>query len=189
MSQSSLIEKIKEDATQVIADIEAAAAAEVETIGKEVAAALKEKEVELTTQLDKKLAHHELVALSKAKQTGNILYQTAKREEINALFNDLEAEIASLASDEYISFVLQLTEEVLPKNLSPVKVVAPKDRLTETKTILTTLQLEVPIEAGSVFAGIVVHAKEGVYDASFNRLLNEQRPQLEIELMNMIQTS
>lgn len=186
MSQTSLIEKIKQDAAEAVAQIESAAAAEIETIVRDAEAVASAKKAENETAVQKAVNHAALVAVSKAKQNGNIAYQAAKRSHIDALFTELEAEFSKLTADEYVAFVTELAKEVVPEKVSATAVTAPKGREAETAKVLKKLHIDAPVTESKMVAGIVVHAKDGVYDASLDRLLSERRPTLEIELMKLI---
>lgn len=188
MSQTSLIEKIKQDAAQVVAEIEAAAAAEIETITKETEAAVAAKESANKAALEKELQHQAVVATSKAKQAGNIAYQTAKREEIDVLFTELQTELGGMKEDEYVSFVTAVAKTVVPEKVAAKKALAPAKRLAETEKVLKELGVDASVEAAPITAGVIIHAEDGVYDASIDRLISERRPELEIELMKMIET-
>ena len=188
MSQTSLIEKIKQDAAQVVAKIEAASAAEIETITKETNAAVAAAETANKAALEKHLAQLELVAISKAKQAGNIAFQSAKRAEINALFAELQKEIAGMDEAGYVAFVTAVATSVLPEKVEVEKVLAPAARTAETEKILKALHLKGEVASAPIAAGLIVHAKDGVYDASIDRLITERRPELEIELMKLIET-
>lgn len=188
MSQASLIEKIKQDAAKVVAEIQAASAAEIETITQETSAAVQAKEAVNKTLLEKELAHNELVAISKAKQVGNIAFQSAKREEINALFAELQKEIVGMDETEYVSFVSAVAASILPEKIEVLKVLAPAARLAETEKVLKSLHIKGEVQSAPISAGLIVHAADGVYDASIDRLITERRPELEIELMKLIET-
>ena len=187
MSQTSLIDKIKADAAKTVADIEAAAAAEIETIVREGEAAVAALKTEQAAVIDKAVAHAALVASSKAKQAGNIAFQEAKRKEIDALFAAFEATFRDLDEAAYVAFVSPLAASLIPAKTAAVRVVAPKGRAKETKEVLKELHIDAPVTEGAITAGLVVHAADGVYDASLDRLLGERRPALEIELMKLVQ--
>lgn len=187
MSEISLIDKIKADAAKTVADIEAAAAAEIETIVREGEAAAAALTAEQTTAIEKAVAHAALVASSKAKQAGNIAFQEAKRKEMDALFATFEATFRDLDEAAYVAFVSSLAATLVPAKTAAVSVVAPKGRVEETKKVLKQLHIDAPITEGAITAGLVIHAADGVYDASLDRLLGERRPALEIELMKLVQ--
>ena len=187
MSQSSLIEKIKQGAAKTVAEIEAAAAAEIATIERETEAVLKSKQAEQAAAIEKATAHAALVATSKAKQAGNIAYQDAKRKEIDAIFAELKSAMESLESEEYIALAIKLAEATVPEKVVATSVMAPKARKEETQKVLKKLHIDAPVTEADVMAGMVVHTKDGVYDASLDRMLSEKRPELEIELMNMVE--
>lgn len=188
MSQTSLIEKIKQDAAKAVTEIETAAAAEIETITQETSAVVQVKETANKAALEKELAHNELVAVSKAKQAGNIAFQSAKREEINALFTELQKEIVEMNEAEYIAFVSAVAASVLPEKVEATKVLAPAARVAETEKILHALHIKADISTTPIAAGLIVNTEDGVYDASIDRLITERRPELEIELMKLIET-
>jgi vacuolar-type H+-ATPase subunit E/Vma4 len=187
MSQTSLIEKIKQDAAQVVAEIEAASAAEIETITQETNAVVAATEAANKAALEKHLAHLELVAISKAKQAGNIAFQSAKRAEIDALFAELQKEIIEMDETSYVAFVTAVATSILPEKIVVEKILAPASRTTETEKVLKTVHLDGDIAAAPITAGLIVHAKDGVYDASIDRLITERRPELEIKLMKLIE--
>jgi len=188
MSQSSLIEKIKQGAAKTVAEIEAAAAAEIAAIERETEAVLKNKQAEQAIAIEKATEHAALVASSKAKQAGNIAFQNAKRKEIDGVFAEFHTAIKNLESDEYVALSTKLAEIAIPEKVTATDVFAPKGRVEETQKVLKKFHIDASItEMTNLIAGMVVHTKDGVYDASLDRMLSEQRPELEIELMNMVE--
>ena len=188
MSQNSLIEKIKQDVAQVVADIEAASAAEIETIAHEVEAAKADLKSKHEVTAKKQLHHQEVVALSRAKQAGTIALQVAKRNEMDAVFSAVKEKISSLTSEEYVALCVSYATSIMAEKPTVTKIISPSTRTSETKEILSALHIDGPIEVErEITAGIIVHAEDGVYDASLDRLIFERRPELEIELMKRIE--
>ena len=135
----------------------------------------------------KKKQQAELVATSRAKQAGNIALQTAKRTQINALFTQVFAELTTQSSGEYVAFFTTQAQAIVPKDAVIEKVHAPANRQPETTDILAALGIDAEIVVSStIAAGLIAFAKDGVYDASFDRLFTEKRPELEMLIVNEI---
>jgi vacuolar-type H+-ATPase subunit E/Vma4 len=182
---NSLIQKITADADVKVTAINAEAAASVAEVQKETERVIAELQSEATASLTKQKAQMELVATAKAEQTAKIATQAAKREAIDALFVKVEADVLAESGAAYVARYTKRAEAVLPKGVEVVSIVAPADKAAETKEILTALGITTEAAVSpSVRAGLIVTATDGVYDVSFDRLLSEVRPTLEMELVN-----
>jgi vacuolar-type H+-ATPase subunit E/Vma4 len=187
MSQNTLIEKIQYDAQAEVEKIQAESAQAVKVIASET-----ETEIEaLTTSHEANLAkekqHLELVTLAKAKQSGKIAVQKAKREQIDAILNSARTALRDQVSAEYISFFASHVRQVVPQGATLQVVNAPQNRLDETKSILAEVGLTAEVEASSqIEAGLMLQAEDGVYDVTLNRLMEEKRPELEAMVVKQV---
>ena len=187
MSQNTLIEKIKNDATKTVADIKAKGTTEVESIQREIETAVAELTKSRTVALEKKKAHLELVAVSKAKQAGNIAVQSAKRAQIDAIFNEIAKDLQEQSSAEYVALFSRYVADIVPKDAVVEKVHAPVTREEETKQILKATGFTGDMETSqAIKAGLVLYTKDGVYDVTLARLMNEQRSELEMVVINQV---
>lgn len=187
MSQNSLIEKIKQDAAAAVAEVKAKGAAEVEGIQRETDAAIAALVESHKVSLKKQQEQMELVAVSRAKQAGNIALQQAKRDQIDELFAEVEKELVEQSSEQYVSFFQKYATEILPSQVTVTAVQAPASRQSETKQILDKLGLvgEVKVDAG-IKAGFILTANDGVYDVTLGRLMSEKRAALEMMVVNKV---
>ncbi|MFT7644933.1 MAG: vacuolar-type H+-ATPase subunit E/Vma4 [Candidatus Paceibacteria bacterium] len=187
MSQNTLIEKITNDATSIIAEIKSTGATEVENIQREIEAEVAELSKVHAVALEKTKTQMELVAVSKAKQAGNIAVQTAKRTKIDSVFNAVATDLEGQSTDEYIAFFVKYSTKIVPKGVEVDYVHAPAKRKEETEKILEEAGLsgEVKIDP-AIKAGLVLHTKDGVYDITLARLMNEKRPELEMIVVNQV---
>ena len=187
MSESTLIAKIKADAAAAVATLKAEGTAAVSQIEREADAAIDVLRAEHAQTLEKRLAHLELVAVSKAKQEANIALQQAKRNEVDALFASVTKDLAGQSSDSYVAFFGAYAKKLLPANLIDVTVRAPETRLAETKDIMTTLGVTGTVLADrGIEAGLIVEAADGVYDATLARLIEERRGELEMQVIEKL---
>jgi len=187
MSQNTLIEKIKKDAAATIAEIKSTGAAEVEGVKRGTEAAIEVLRKEHAVALDKKLSHMELVAVSRAKQEGNIAVQRAKRDQIDSVFTEIRHELEELSDEEYVAFFIKYVREIVPKGVVITTIEAPASRQAVTKKILENLGLQGEVTTvASIKAGLIVHASDGVYDITLERLMNEKRAELEMSVVNQI---
>jgi vacuolar-type H+-ATPase subunit E/Vma4 len=187
MSQNSLIEKIKKDAAQAVEEIKSAGSASLESIQREIEAEVNELTKSHTNALEKTKAQMELVAISKAKQAGNIAIQSAKRNMINAIFSEVVADLEGQDSATYVAFFKKYAQEIVPQNVEIAHVHAAAKRVTETEEVLKSLGLVGEVKADSAIkAGFVLHAKDGVYDVTLARLMNERRNELEMVIVNAV---
>jgi len=185
MSGITLIEKIKKDAAITVAEIKSAGATEVESIQREIEAEVAELKKNYLVTLEKTKAHMELVAISKAKQSGNIAVQSTKRAHIDAVFNAVMEDLQDQSSDDYATFFKKFVEEIVPKKLEVVRVDAPAHRIKETEKILKDSGFTCEVKASSAIkAGLVIHSKDGIYDVTLVRLMSEKRPELEMIVVN-----
>ena len=182
---NSLINKITADADAQVTAIQAEAAASVAEVQKETERVIAKLQSEATAALAKKKSQLELVATAKAQQAAKIATAAAKREAIDALFAQVEAEVLSETGAAYVARYIKRAEAVLPKESEVVSIVAPADKATETKDILSALGIAgESTTSPSVRAGLIVTTKDGVYDVSFDRIMSEVRPTLEMDIVN-----
>lgn len=187
MSQNTLIEKIKQDAAATVVDIKSTGATKVESIKRETEAVIAALTESHLSALNKLQAQMELVAVSRAKQAGNIAVQRAKREQIDSLFAEVRNEIEGQSAEEYVEFFQKYTAEIIPRTIKVKTVHIPAARQTETKKILESLGLdgEMVVDA-SIKAGFIVYTSDGVYDVTLVRLMSEKRAELEMEVVNQV---
>jgi vacuolar-type H+-ATPase subunit E/Vma4 len=187
MSQNTLIEKIKQDAAQTVAEIKSTGATQVEGIEREIETKVAELKKVHDMALLKTKAQMELVAISKAKQAGNIAIQSAKRNKIDAIFTAVAGDLENQASAEYVAFFQKYASEIIPQGVEATHVHAPATRATETAEILKNLGLSGTVtDDASCKAGMVIHTKDGVYDITLNRLMSEKRAELEMVVVNKV---
>jgi vacuolar-type H+-ATPase subunit E/Vma4 len=187
MSQNTLIEKIKNDAAATVAEINATATTQVEGIQREIEAQVTELQNEHEATLKKTKAQMELVAVSKAKQAGNIAVQTAKRKKIDTIFAGVTKDLQAQTPEEYVTFFAKYLTEIVPKDAEIISVHVPAERVAETNDILKEVGVTGEVAADAeVTAGMVVHTKDGVYDITLARLMNDKRPELEMVVVNKV---
>tara|TARA_B100000508_G_scaffold74109_1_gene57690 strand:+ start:917 stop:1486 length:570 start_codon:yes stop_codon:yes gene_type:complete len=187
MSENTLIKKIKQEAEAKAEAILAVAATEVEAIERETKSAVAVIEAEQKTALEKEKSHRELVAVSKAKQAGNIALQQAKRSHIDSVFSEAHASIIGLSGSEYVAFFKAKAEVILPEKVEAAAVKAPADKSSETAEILKSFGVSANVEAdNSIDAGFILKTTDGVYDVTLRRLFAENRESLEMEVVNKI---
>ncbi len=187
MSQNTLIEKIKQDAAATVADIKSTGATKVESIKRETEAAIAALNESHLSVLKKQQAQMELVAVSRAKQAGNIAVQRTKREQIDLLFTEVRNEIEGQSDVEYVAFFQKYAAEIIPRTIKVTAVHAPVSRQTETKKILESLGLdgEMTVDTG-IKSGFIVYTSDGVYDVTLVRLMSEKRAELEMEVVSKV---
>ncbi len=184
---NSLTTKITNDADAQIATIVAAVAVSVAAVETETKRVITDLQRDAEVQLTKKKAHQELVATAKANQSAKIALAAAKRTAIDGLFEQVATTVLAESGAEYVARYTKRVQAVLPAGVEVFSVQSPADKADETKDILTALGIQAEvIPSPAVRAGLIVVARDGVYDASFDRTLSEVRPNLEMEL---IQTS
>jgi len=187
MSEVTLIEKIKKDAAKAVEEIKSTTATEVESIQSEIKAEVNELSKAHAVSLEKSKAQMELVAISKAKQAGNIAVQSAKRKQIDSIFSAVIADLENQSSDEYVNFFEKYAKEIVPKGAEINQVQVPVNRTEETNRILKNLDLSGELKTNTgIKAGLVIYTKDGVYDVTLSRLMNERRNELEMVIVNKV---
>jgi len=187
MSQNTLIEKIKQDAANTIADIKSTEKTMVEDIKRETKAEIAVLNESHTLAVNKRLAQLELVSVSRANQAGNIALQRAKREQIDSLFVEVSSELEGMSSEEYVAFFQKYATEIIPQTVQVTTVQVPVARQAEAKKILEGLGLEGEVVVtSSIKAGLIVFTNDGVYDVTLARMLSEKRAELEMEMVNKV---
>lgn len=184
---NTLLEKITADVDAEVAAITAAAAAEVVAIEAETKRVVETLQSDAAAALTKKQQQLALVATAKAKQAGTIAIQAAKRTAIDDLFAAVTTTMLAETGADYCARYIKRAQAVLPADCEVVSVAAPVAREAETKEILTALGITAPVTTtNAVRAGLIITAADGVYDVSFDRLMAEVRPTLEIELAQAV---
>lgn len=187
MSQNTLIEKIQQNAQAEVDVIVTAQLAEVARIESETEKSIANLRQAHAEALKKKKAQVELVAISRAKQAGNIALQAAKRSAIDAIFDTAFAELRSLEPASYVAFYTKRCQATVPRDAEVEVVLAPAERQTETQQILAASGLSGAVTVDkTVDAGLIVKTTSGVYDISLNRLFSQQRPDLEMMVVNKV---
>jgi vacuolar-type H+-ATPase subunit E/Vma4 len=187
MSEISLIEKIKQDAAQAVEEIKTAGKAEVESVQRATKTEVEKLKEQHELELAKAKEHRELVAVSQAKQAGNIAVQSAKRHEINAIIGGLVEDLAGMESKAYQTFFLKRAQAVLPEQVNATKVIAPSNRQNETEAMMKELGLTCSLtENSQLTAGLIIEAKDGVYDLTLDRIISEKRAELEMVIVNSV---
>jgi vacuolar-type H+-ATPase subunit E/Vma4 len=187
MSQNTLIEKIKQDAAATVAEIKSTGAAQVESIQREIETEVAELAKMHAVELEKTKTQMELVAVSKANQAGNIAVQSAKRAKIDSIFAAVTSDLEEQSSDNYVSFFVKYVTEIVPKGSEVEYVQASSNRKEETEKILKDSGFSGEVKADqTIKAGLVLHTKDGVYDVTLGRLMNEMRAELEMIVVNKV---
>lgn len=188
MSENTLLAKITADAETAVAEIKAAGEKEVQLIQQQTEAQLKELREAQRMAQQKRSEHLELVALSRAKQEGSIALQTAKRKQIDTLFDELHTELIEQPAAAYVTFFAKRAKLVLGDDVvTGVSVEMPPNREAETKQILETLGLSGTLTATStITAGFMLYTDAGVYDVTLERLLTDRRSELEMAMVNHV---
>jgi vacuolar-type H+-ATPase subunit E/Vma4 len=187
MSHNTLIAKIESDAQAAVAEIESKQASAVAIVDSETEALIAEKKAQHDKVLEKKLHHLELVALSQAKQNANIALQTAKRNQIDSVFETVLKSIIAKKSDEYVSFFSKLAKDIMPSTAEVTSVVTAVGREEEAKKIITSVESKGVVTVDkNISGGIIVHTKEGVYDITLDRLFSDKRAEMEMEVVKSL---
>lgn len=187
MSSVTLLEKIKKDAATAAEEIASTAAEEASVIERETEAAVKKLQEDHKAQLVRKKEQLERVAVSKAKQSNKIALQQAKRDQLDAVFAEVTKKLSGQSSDEYVAFFTRQAKSVLAEKVEAVRVLAPANRVEETKSILGSLGISAEVTGDdSIVAGFVLHAKDGVYDVTLARLISEKRSELEMMVVEKV---
>ncbi len=187
MSNNTLVAKIKANAEEQIVKIKSVSDAAVVAVETETKSKVDALTLERTAVLEKQKQHIELVEVSKAKQLGNIKLQQAKRDQIDAVFSEVEADLVSQDSVTYVNYFTKLAKEQLPGKLEVKVVRTAKNRTEEAKDILKAVGVSGEVEADSAIkAGLVVYGSDGVYDLTLERLMRERKAVIEMELVQKV---
>lgn len=182
---NSLTTKITADADAHIATIVAGAAGSVAEVQKETERVIKQLQADAEVSLTKKTGQLELVATAKANQAAKIAAAAAKRSSIDGLFITVEATVLAETGATYVARYTKRAQAVLPEGVEVIAVQSPADKSAETAEILSALGITAEVtSAATVRAGLIITTKDGVYDVSFDRMMSEARPDLEMELVN-----
>lgn len=101
MSTQALLDKIKASSADAITAIEAEAAATVASIEQASAAEVLAIEESAATAAKKAAAQVERATLAKARQSGKLIVQTARREAFDAIMAAAQAEVGTEKAQEW----------------------------------------------------------------------------------------
>lgn len=189
MSESTLVDKIQFEATTEIEALKKSAQAELALLQEQTEQQLGAMRAAHEATKAKTLSQLELVAVSKAKQAGKIALQQAKRKQMDELFTAVVADLAKLPATEYVSFFARHLATAVPPETVVQTTHAPASRLEETKQILAGQGLTGTVVADErLTAGLMLHATDGVYDVTLERIVSDKRAALEMEVMNALQS-
>jgi len=181
---NTLVQKITTDAETKSTAIKAAAMVAVEVIEAATKRVVDELNASAAVQLAKNQTQLELVMLAKANQTAKIAAAAAKRTAIDELFNQVQADALAESGAAYVTRYTKRAQAALPVGIAVLIVQAPVAKADETQEILTALGITVAATlTPEVRAGLIITTADGVYDISFDRIMSEARPNLEMELV------
>lgn len=187
MSENTLINKIAADSDVEVSKIKADVETELSAIKRDTDSKLATLEAEAKARLQKLKQQIELVETSKAKQAQNIAIQKAKREKVDEIFDAVAAEFVAMSDKEYVDFFVRKGSELVPKDIKVTAVETPAGKTEEAKDILEALGLKADLtESTNLSAGLIIHAEDGVYDLSFDRMFQEKKGALEIEVVKQV---
>lgn len=187
MSESTLVQKIRTDAEAAVAAIKEKQQADVVAIQRETAEELAVLKKNHEVALEKEKQHMKIVATSQARRAESLARQTAKREQIELAFAEFKTEFTSQSAEDYVEFFGSKVKEIVPDSVKVTAIHAPKDRLDETKKILSAAGVSGDIQENSaITAGLVIHTEDGVYDVTLERLFSEARPELELLVVEQL---
>lgn len=181
MSAHPLIEKITSEAEMAVSLIRERTDASLVAVNEEGKSAIAELEKEYALRLEKEMRHRELLALSQARQENTLTLQTARRKEIDAIFDDALAVLSQLPKTDYVALYTALYKETVPKTITVTEVRAPSSRQAETKDILAEVGVKAPVSSDeTISSGLVVETADGLFDLTLSRLFAQKRPELEM---------
>lgn len=187
---NQLVEKINVETEAKIKAIEAETDKKIEEIKTESEKQIADLVLLSQERVKKQKDQIERVATSRARQSGNIAVQTAKREVLDSLFDEMFSSLVKEPKDEYVKRYVTIGKETLPEVLKIVSVECPSGREGETNEILKELNFDSKIVINpSIKAGLIVIAEDGVFDLTLDRLFMERRPVLEMKVMETLKSS
>lgn len=187
MSENSLVAKIKSDAEEMAAEITAANEVTLSTIAADTTAKLDAMRRAHEAALVKQREQLELVAVSRAKQEAKIALQQAKRDQIDVLFAEVKQDFTELPADEYVAFFAAAAKRIMPGGVSADSVVAPAHRMVENERLAKELGLMgIVVPDDNLTAGFIIYTPDGVYDVTLDRLMREERAELEMEVVQQV---
>ncbi len=190
MSQSILIKKIKAEAEAEVEKIKAETEAKIKSLKDEVESEIKVLRQQSEIELKQEIKHRHLVALSKARQDGNLKKHKSKRQAIDNVVEEVISEVKKWSSDKYVKWFTDraktsLSDLIADKTINLTKVLTSINRKEEANSILKNigLQVDFPIEESKeIIAGLLIMTNDGVYDLTFDSLLNQKRTDLEMAI-------
>lgn len=188
MSVQAIVEKITHEAQEQAASLLTEAEQKRTEIEAQTEKQLATLQQHAVVALEKEKAHIASVTKSLAEQQKKIAVQKVKRAEVNAVFDKALTQLRDMSADSYATFFTQVCREQVVVDAEEITSVrtAPQ-RTAETAQILEALGITVTCVADeSLTGGLVLEGDMFSFDCSLERLFAERRPQLEIEVAQIL---
>jgi vacuolar-type H+-ATPase subunit E/Vma4 len=179
-------DKIIADAESEAVRMQAEADATIAVIEAETMARTKSLESEATAARQKAATARQKVLTAKAEQAANLSRQGAKRAAIESVLQAVHSELENEPANAYISRYSELLQRSDIKAADVTSVLAPANRVDETKAILAAADIESAAETGDFTAGLIVVTTHGRYDLTAARLLRDCKPEIEVALQKIL---
>ena len=175
MSVENIIKKIHSDNELRIANILEDTKRQIESIEEKSKRELADLESQYKNQTDAAVSKLQLVISSKAKQTGQLLVQQAKRDAVNSVKDLFRERILTLPAKEYQDYFKKRCEVVLKDiSLNDINTIkAPKTREEETKMVLSELGYSGQVEYTNIGSGFILITADADLVISFESWLHD----------------
>jgi vacuolar-type H+-ATPase subunit E/Vma4 len=186
MSAISIIERIKSETARKVDEVTLQANSQVEHIRKNTELEIQRLHDLSQSEVVKRQQQIEIVAAAKATQMAQKITQQAQRTALDRAFYDVVQSVVSMSSDDYIAFFQSHATQQLPENIEITRVDIPQNREEETRKIINIPSTATVTTNPQIKAGMIVYTTLGVFDISLERMLEQVKTSLEMQIVTML---
>ncbi|MCK5026918.1 MAG: V-type ATP synthase subunit E [Candidatus Pacebacteria bacterium] len=136
-------------------------------------------------ELEEKLSQNTEKVTNHAEQKVKHLVDETKREMLDSVFEESLSKLENASDDMYEKIISSLIKE-LPRSIDGTLFVKP-GRLAITKKVLAKKNISCVIkEDVTLKDGFIIKSKTFEYDGTFEKLLQEKKKQLEVEIAHIL---
>ncbi len=187
MSPQSVTDKIIQEAEIRVREIREQAELGIKELQSKHDATVARLREQTDADIEKRKQQIELVAAAKARQQAELTVQAAERNALNTVFDTVISSVAQSTSSDYISFFVAHAKALMPEHVVVDRVDCPAQRLHETNEVLTALGFSASLSDNNrMKAGLILYTNDGVYDITLERIVDNVRTALEMQIMSMM---
>jgi vacuolar-type H+-ATPase subunit E/Vma4 len=186
MSATSIIERIKTETARKVDEVTLRTNEQIEKINQKAEMEIQRLHDLSQDEVAKRQQQIEIVAAAKATQMAQKITQQAQRTALDSAFSDVVQSVVSTSGDDYITFFQSHARQQLPENIEIARVDIPQNREEETRKIVSIPDTASITINPHIKAGMIVYTTRGVFDLSLERMLEQVKTSLEMQIVTIL---